>query len=140
MADIVSLWNSNLLIGVEIIDRQHHELVEWLEDLINTIKVGKEKPKIIETVFFIQNYTINHFATEEEFMHKIEYEETEIHKALHVEFKQTMQEVKSKVLKNATSPNSVLLVEGEMVKWYVNHILQADKKIGVAINRFYTQN
>ena len=58
-------WNKDLETGNPMIDRQHKQLISCINDLLDACSQGKGRDKILETMQFLQDYTIKHFGDEE---------------------------------------------------------------------------
>lgn len=70
-------WKEEYSMGVEHIDNQHKHLVEIAnkayEVLKNDLYIDKFD-KIVEILKELEDYTVYHFASEEEYMKQIGYE------------------------------------------------------------------
>ncbi len=122
------LWSSDLELGIPIIDRQHQQLVNNIEELFFAIKHNKDYDKIRGLTAFIKRYSIEHFQTEEEYMKKFMYPRVAEHTKKHNDFHQTVLKVEEFVRVQATSPVALQIVESLMLRWYVEHIKSMDQE------------
>jgi len=121
-------WDEKISTGIKKIDTQHKELVRIVNELHEAMKVGKGKDKLIDTVKFLANYTVDHFATEEQLMQQHKYPEYTTHKKQHDALIHQVTDLIAKV-----SAGSILLtlqVTEFLAKWVKEHILANDLKLG----------
>ena len=122
-------WDEDLLTGNALVDMQHQKLFERVSDLVQSCEDGSEIAKLQDTLEFLVNHTIRHFADEEALLIEHGFPCYEEHKAMHEEFKES---VDSLVLRFKDSGSSAELsgdVNKTVVRWLVNHIKNEDKKI-----------
>ena len=126
-------WNSSVSMGIEEIDIQHKKLVDILNNFFNSMMNGKAYD-VLETTFNeLLDYGIYHFATEEKYFEKFNYEYAEEHIAEHKFFINKIKELK-KSFDNGDiqreGSDKVLTVElwDFLKKWLVNHIKVDDHK------------
>lgn len=82
-----STWDESLLVGNELIDRQHREVVGLLDELL-AVEIGTEA-EVLGILGHLMEFTLTHFAAEEELMTEVAYPEalTEDMCQQHREFK-----------------------------------------------------
>ena len=61
-------WTPEQEVGVPIIDVQHHEMVDRLNDLVDLLKTGRDRDSILASLRALVTFTKKHFATEERLM------------------------------------------------------------------------
>ncbi|NIS21839.1 MAG: hemerythrin family protein, partial [Thermoplasmata archaeon] len=84
-------WTPDLATGVELIDEQHKQLIDRMNELDRAVRFSRGVPKIIKTLDFLIEYTDFHFGTEEKNMVELKYPEYEDHKENHAEFVHTLK-------------------------------------------------
>lgn len=131
-----SLWSSDLKLGIPVIDRQHHQLVNKLEELLTVIHQGKDYKQIRGLAAFLQRYTLEHFQTEEGYMRKFKYPQVAEHTLTHNAFQDSVVKVKEFVQTHPTSQEAIQIVESTMLRWYVEHITSMDQEFA----RFLREN
>ena len=80
----MAMWSDNLKIGVLIIDNQHKELCNRIDNLFNACKVGRGRNEISKTLEFLETYTIKHFSDEEKLQLNSTYPKYKEHKKLQI--------------------------------------------------------
>jgi hemerythrin len=122
-------WSNDLEIGDPIIDGQHKQLVETVNDLMHACKHGNHRDELKKTLNFLVDYTVKHFADEEAFQLKHNYPDYEQHKQLHDAFKVTASEMAARLLQEGASVALVAEAHGVIGKWLFNHIRKEDLRI-----------
>ena len=133
MNDEVRLWTPELILGIDIIDQQHRELIGKMEDLFFSLKTDEGVEKVLEIILFMQRYTLTHLATEEYYMHISDYPDFDTHLMLHNHFRMAVLKVKKYVKEHPTSPETLSLVKTTIINWFLNHIQTVDKNYGKAL-------
>jgi hemerythrin len=128
-------WTQALSVGIDIIDEQHKELFEKINDLVEAIRSHTCKYKIGDVVKFLEDYVVFHFGEEEKFMLELGYPDYKHHKAQHEEFMRNIERIKEilPTLEGGRKPGSYdLSVETNqlVVDWIIEHISQVDKSLG----------
>lgn len=94
------MWKESYGIGVEIIDSQHKQLFEMVENLMRIVNKQQEevKSESIKAVAFLKDYVVRHFADEEEYQISLNYEGYEKHKRIHEGFIETVLDFERRML------------------------------------------
>ena len=79
-------WTSNLSVGIASIDDQHKKLFDMADQLFEAGKNGKTKEFISEMLDFLDQYTKQHFKSEETYMKSIGYPDYENQRTMHTDF------------------------------------------------------
>lgn len=87
-------WDETLSIGVKNIDNQHRELFDRINLLFSSIKEGKCKDNVINTLNFFEEYVIKYFKEEEEIQKKNNYPKYNLQHRQHEEFKNELKELR----------------------------------------------
>ena len=128
-------WSKDYELGCEFVDSQHKRLFELVNNMTRACAEGNDRKMLDETLDFLVQYTIQHFADEEAFQVKHNYPGFEAHKKLHEEFMQTVGEKVAEFREKGSTKLLNDTVNKIVVKWLVNHILMEDMKIGVYIKK-----
>ncbi len=124
-------WDETYEIGIIEIDNQHMELFETANKLFNSSKEETlENAK--EVLDFLFKYVVNHFYIEESYQLEHNYPKYDEHKKLHLNFKKELEEMKAKIEANP-SPENLEFLYNFVVSWLKEHILKADKQVGIHI-------
>jgi len=117
--------------GIEIIDEEHAELfriIRRANDLITEELLHDKYDEIMGVLDELRNYTVQHFADEEEYMASINYEGLDIQKKTHEMFVDKLNDINLDDLDDNQQQYLIELVDF-LLMWLVNHILKMDKKI-----------
>lgn len=124
-------WKTDYELGVNHIDEQHQKLFEIADrayELLRNEFVIDKYDKIIEILKELQEYTIFHFKSEEEYMLSIGYKKFLSHKVIHEDFIKAINNVDLQKI-DANQDESVKKILEFVVDWIDKHILTEDKLI-----------
>ena len=124
-------WSSELESGCPSIDSQHKQLFASLQELLSACQRGEQASELKKTLDFLVDYSIKHFADEEEFQIKHNYPDYERHKRLHDDFKAVASDLVARVTEEGASPKLVAEAHFTVGKWLVSHIKGEDLKIAL---------
>jgi len=123
-------WTQNLSVGVQSIDHQHKTLFEKANKLFEAGRNNKSKEFISELLDFLDDYTKQHFHSEEIYMKSISYPGYDAQKKMHTDFISALSKLK-KDYQDSGGNILVILNANQMVSdWLLKHISVEDKKIG----------
>jgi hemerythrin len=122
-------WTPNILVNHPVIDKQHKELFNQIQNLI--ISIGNESSiEEIETVInFLEDYIVIHLTTEENYMQQCHAPNYAKHKAAHEQFKNNFQQIKKHYQRNGGSLYLTLRIQEEIVNWFIHHIKKMDQNL-----------
>ena len=83
-------WDASLELGIELVDNQHRELVSVVEELIIASSEKDLSSTFINTLMFLEDYTLKHFADEEAYQVASDYPDYLYHKRLHEDLVQDL--------------------------------------------------
>lgn len=118
-------WSSKLSIGIDKIDEQHKELVRLVNQLHRAMKAKAGIHEASKVLDQLTEYTVYHFAFEEEAFDKYDYEDKEQHKKYHAELVKKVVDFQSD-LKAGKAGLSMDLMNF-LTSWLKDHILKTDK-------------
>lgn len=117
-------WKNEYSVDVKEIDKQHKTLIETINLLNTSINEMKTKETLFDILDKLATYTVEHFATEEKYFDKFNYEHTKEHKEEHSKFKKEVE----KAIKKAK--NNEMEVSFELIDfledWVINHVTGMD--------------
>ncbi|MBF0593043.1 MAG: hemerythrin family protein [Nitrospirae bacterium] len=130
-------WTEDLTVGVDSIDDQHKEMIAIINNLLQAINRGDARDEIEKVIAFLKKYVEAHFLMEETLMLRIKYPKDKFleHERKHTQFWETYNELAATFKKEHRSPILVNTIKNVLVGWFVNHICQTDKAIGVFIKK-----
>ena len=117
-------WGPQILVGIEIVDRQHKRL-----DLINELHEAMQENRSAEvlghTFRELVDYTHTHFRTEENLLQKHGYENYAQHRKEHYIFTDQIEIYRDRFEAGALSVTQLLM---EYLRgWLVTHITSSDR-------------
>ncbi|MCL2830764.1 MAG: bacteriohemerythrin [Betaproteobacteria bacterium] len=123
MAHIV--WTDKLSVGVDVIDKQHMRIVDYINQLHDAINSSSadQKERIVEIVNDTIDYTESHFGFEETLMEEADYPYLKAHKKVHELFVRKVLDYKKRM--DAGDDIATELRE-TLGRWLINHIKNED--------------
>ena len=111
-------WSSDLDTGIESIDKQHQRILDYVNEL-NSANSAGDTAVTNRVLNELVDYTITHFAFEEELQEKAGYPFLKAHKRVHEIFAKRVAEFQKRAAAGENVAPEVL----SMLKiWLVNHI------------------
>lgn len=128
---MATLWKDEYKVGIDKIDKQHKQLFDKIEQLLEIAKSGNRnsnQQKCMEIIDFLVDYTVFHFDTEEALQRDRKYISYTQHIKIHMDFKNTVQAYKEQLSKDFSAKTLKSFI-GTMLAWLVNHVCVCDRKI-----------
>lgn len=123
-------FTNDLITGNDMIDSQHKELVEKINDLMVSCENGCDKDEAVKLLQFLSNYTDYHFAAEEALQKELNYPGYEEHAKQHAELTKTVKDLQVILeQENASSDTFKDMVKREILDWFLYHINGYDRSI-----------
>ena len=128
-------WDQRFVTGIEIVDRQHHHLVDVVNQVGDMLLGGSDvSEQTLQSLFKqLADYAVQHFADEEVLMKELALDKrhTELHIRHHKEF---VQQVVAMWKSRATMKNPAEVLHGFLAAWLTFHILSEDQDMAHQIN------
>lgn len=128
------MWKERYRIGVELIDEQHKELFHRLSKFIEIVQNDEEweqkLDEVKKTLNFMQEYVVYHFDDEERYQEEINYPDIEVHKRVHAEFKEEINEYARILEEEGFTEEKIQELGARLMTWLIMHVGKADQKIG----------
>lgn len=125
----MAMWKESLKIGVNLIDSEHKELCDRIDNLFAACAKGKGKEEIMQTLEFLESYTIKHFSDEEKLQRSSGYPKCVEHKAMHEYFKKRIADLKKDLKENGASIATVSKTNYFLMDWLLKHIQMVKHKV-----------
>ena len=124
------IWQPQYSVDVKIIDLQHQKLFSILNTLYDEIH-GKSNdnasmPAVENALLDLKTYVAFHFAEEEKFFKKFQYEKAVEHAAQHHIYAEKINELHDRYLNGETDMENEII--NFLDEWILNHINIADKQ------------
>lgn len=123
-------WREDFATGIELLDSRHKELFARCARLTDAIDAGGGERELLDLLEFLNGYTIDHFAEEEQLQMRSFYPHLQLHWEEHRHFIKELNRIRERVAAGGCSPHVVLLASRTMIRWLINHICQMDKAFG----------
>lgn len=134
------VWQENLNTGIDVIDNQHMRIVEMLNHLYEAAQ-SKERAAVGEVIDELVDYTLSHFAFEEELMEEAGYAFCSAHKRIHEVFTKRVSEYRMRFQAGEDITDEL---RNMLSRWLFNHIRSDDKayseQVKAHLNRFAVQH
>ena len=131
-SDQLISWTVDLSVGVGIIDEQHKGLVDLINELNAAMRQRRSDSVLVGVLERLKQYTVKHFATEEEFFDKFGYPDSAAHKKAHHELVQKVLDFEAE-LKSGRAKVTMEIMRF-LKDWLVGHIMGTDKRYGPFLN------
>jgi len=129
-------WRDDLAIGVELIDKQHKELLGRFDMLLTACRDGKGGDELRHLMTFLSDYVISHFRDEEVLQRKSGFPDYESHRQEHESFVARVKELKQRIDEDGeVLVDHVLDTNKMLLDWLIKHISVRDRAIGRYINK-----
>ena len=122
-------WKDSLSVGIKEIDDEHRELVNMVNDLHSAMSTGKGKDALGGVLDRLIDYTVSHFAHEEELMRKYSYPDSFKHTNEHRKLTKTAVDVQTKFKSGQTIGLSIEVMDF-LRNWLTTHIQEVDNRFG----------
>lgn len=115
-------WTADMCTGIDVIDKQHMQLVDYINDLDRANQTG-DRQGIQSVLDALVDYTVSHFAFEEGLQEEAGYKYCKPHKRVHELFIRRIGEYCDRF--KAGEPVAEELHK-TLSAWLVNHIKRDD--------------
>ena len=122
-------WTDDLNTGIEVIDKQHMRIVDYINDLENAHQ-KQDKEAVRQVLDDLVDYTLSHFAFEESLQEEAWYKYCKPHKKVHELFVRRVNEYMERFkLGDDVSAEIHKLLSS----WLINHIKRDDADYVAAV-------
>ncbi len=124
-------WTADLELGISVIDSQHKRIVRYINQL-EELPEESDRKAVGEVLDELVDYTLSHFAFEEELMEESDYRFVNAHKRVHQLF---VRKVGSYVERFQLGENVTEELLVSLKTWLVNHIRNDDKDYAASVKQ-----
>lgn len=115
-------WTNDLELGIEVIDNQHRRIVEYINDLHLAID-KQSRVEVGEVLEQLVEYTMSHFAFEEDLLEQSGYPFQHAHKKVHELFNRKIEDFQYRFDLGEDVSRHLLTT---LRAWLINHIKRDD--------------
>ncbi len=116
-------WDSAYDTGIEVIDTQHRQIVDYINQLHKAISTD-DKNSIDRVFDSLISYCVSHFSFEESLMAEHGYQNTEGHRMVHKSFTESILRYKTEWDKEKDVSRRLL---NDLRVWLIAHIQKEDQ-------------
>lgn len=118
--------------GNTLIDSEHRQLFQAVNDMMDACSGGKGRDQIEKTVNFLVEYVSKHFGDEEKLQIQTKYPGYNNHKAFHEKYKADIKKA-AQALTGGTPSIAALGQVNQQIAVLVSHIKTEDKKLALHV-------
>jgi len=115
--------------GVAEIDKQHQQLFEQIDALIELSVLGEPTQEIHYLLVFLDSYAARHFKYEEGLMEKYKSPLRAANKQGHAYFLKGVASLKVAFRQQGATPKFVAEAQALLIDWFRNHIIKIDTSL-----------
>ena len=120
-------------IGIDMIDEEHKQLFKYADEayeLLHDEFTPDKYDKMDIILEKLRDYTVKHFADEEQYMESIHYKKMFTQKVQHMEFVQKLDEfIEHHSDEEIDQDEQIMGILKYLTDWLINHILYVDCQI-----------
>ena len=128
-------WTDDLATGNALIDSEHKELIRMISELMDACSKGKGRDQIMKSVSFLEQYTLKHFADEENLQRKSNYPDMQNHLRYHAEFRAAMQDIAHRLRTSGPSVQLLGEINMKVAVWFTGHIRTQDTRVAAHLRQ-----
>jgi hemerythrin len=123
------VFDPNLETGEPEIDGQHRELFARIDRLMEAAHLHHGQQEVGQTLAYLGDYVVHHFAAEERLMVLQGYPDLETHRDEHARFVQQFGQTYQEYKANGPSSLFVIRVGNRITSWLCEHIYRTDRQL-----------
>jgi len=116
-------WTSDLETGIQVIDKQHHRIVDYINKLHHS-QQHHSREEVGDVLDELVDYTLSHFAFEESLMEEAGYPFINAHKKVHQLFVKRVADYQQRFKMGEDIADELLHT---LRAWLINHIRNDDQ-------------
>ncbi|WP_430459542.1 bacteriohemerythrin [Thalassolituus sp. LLYu03] len=119
-------WTPDLNLGIDVIDSQHRRIVDYINDL--SVAISQESvDQVFDVMERLRDYTLDHFAFEEQLMEQAGYPLQKSHQLVHRRFEDKVANMVEE-LTNGRDPFGIARrARNSLMVWLIQHIRHEDQ-------------
>ena len=122
--NVLIVWKPKYNLGVPIIDEHHRGIVTTINSLYFGMQNKHGDDMLMPAIDMIHDYTLMHFAIEEDFLAKYECPDLKQHQEWHKELKDELARVGRKSMMDHDPVQFLNFLK----EWWIDHICEKDRE------------
>ncbi len=118
-------WTDDLSVHIPSVDAQHKNLVGIINNLYDSMQVGKANGVMRKILGDLADYTVTHFSYEERLFKQYAYPDAATHQSSHASLVTQIRELQKQL--EGGAPISIKTFSF-LKKWLTEHIMKDDQK------------
>ena len=118
-------WSADLDLGIDVIDSQHRRIVDYINE-INVAIRQQDVAMVFDVMERLKDYTLDHFAFEEQLMNQAGYVLLDAHQQVHRRFEGKVNKMEQSLLNGQDPFGIARRVRTSLMAWLIQHIKQED--------------
>lgn len=119
---------ADLLTGNTLIDTEHKQLFDAINDLLDACAHGKGRDSLPQTIRFLNSYVGKHFSDEEQLQINSKYPGYSAHKTFHDGYKRKLMDATNLLMSEGATVRALGEVN-QMAGVLISHIRTEDRKL-----------
>jgi len=129
-------WSDKLFAtGYDDVDNDHRKIIDAMNDLIDGLQNDHPSASIMETMGFLEMYTIEHFRREEEVMESVHCSVHLQNKREHMDFERKLSNFRLQFENDGINKQNLKEFLTFISEWISNHIQKTDITLRNTISR-----
>ncbi len=120
------VWKDEFSVGVETLDRQHKQIIEVINSLIDKPRIFFRSQNVSSALMDLTNYVSEHFLLEERLLQENGYPTLLEHSKKHTLYSKRIADFCKESLDGKSEVPDELMAF--LTDWWTNHILHEDMK------------
>jgi hemerythrin-like metal-binding protein len=122
-------WDQSMTTGIESLDAQHKQLINWLNDLLAAMSQGRGRAETKGLLDKLGAYATLHFGNEEDCMTKYNCPVAAQNVEQHKQFVQTFGGFAEELERTGPTAHLTVRLENELMRWLTTHIKRTDTQL-----------
>jgi hemerythrin len=122
-------WDPTISTGVDSLDSQHKQLIQWLNDLLVAMSQGRGRSELDGLLQQLGAYAALHFSNEEKCFEQYKCPFAAQNMSAHSEFINRFQDLRNEYDRDGATSHLVVRVQSELMRWLAAHIKRTDTQL-----------
>lgn len=123
---------SDLMTGNQLVDSEHKQLLETVNQLMDACSQGKGREQSLEVFRYLLSYVDKHFADEEKLQVSAKYPYYAAHKQFHTNYKKALRDMEQSLISEGPTVKTLGALN-QQISVLISHIRRDDKKMATYI-------